>query len=286
MSSGFISWCSKQIATGFIKLELETSFPVGEFILVFGFFIIFIVEQFILAVKESNPDRTLTPLLDGTDSISITSSVHENRASGEYGSMSSQPGNPLTLEEEAIEEVENEKVEYVDPNSQSVVRSLMLVCALSLHSFFEGLAIGLQVDTSDVLAIFLPVALHKSIIAFALGLSLAQSKLNVKAIVRSDFLFSVTSPVGIGIGTIIIAASSDNPDTAMINGILEGIACGTFLFVVFFEILPHEFMRKKKFPNRLLKTLFLILGFSVVTLILFIHPEKNPVCATVVKSNQ
>ena len=41
-----------------------------------------------------------------------------------------------------------------DPGSHKPFRAIVLVFALSLHSFFEGLAIGLQKNTQDVVQLF------------------------------------------------------------------------------------------------------------------------------------
>ena len=57
------------------------------------------------------------------------------------------------------------------------------------------------------------------------------------------------------------------------NGILQGLASGTFLYIVFLEILPHEFSVKRRYPNRMLKVLVLILGYSAVALIQFLDPS-------------
>ena len=151
----------------------------------------------------------------------------------------------------------------------------MLVLALSLHSIFEGLAIGLQPTTKSVLAIFLPVALHKSILAFALGMNLSLSKLTVTSIIRSNLVFAVTSPIGIFIGILVVDFAPATNLTEVVNGIMQSLACGTFLFVVFFEILPHEFMGRRHYPHRLLKTLVLVLGFATVSLLLFLDVDAS-----------
>jgi len=63
----------------------------------------------------------------------------------------------------------------------------------------------------------------------------------------------------------------------LVNGILQGLACGTFLYVTFFEVLPHEFNKPK---DRLLKLLFVIVGFAFVNGVLFLEMflSKEPGC--------
>merc|ERR1712240_486758 len=136
----------------------------------------------------------------------------------------------------------------------------MLLIALSFHSVFEGLAIGLQNNTTHLMTVFIAV------MAFSLGLNIAQSELSVKAFVWSNILFSLASPLGVAIGI----ALSDLPPSLpqeICNGVLQGIAGGAFLYITFFEVLPHEL---NKPARRLWKVLFVVLGYASICGILFI----------------
>lgn len=157
------------------------------------------------------------------------------------------------------------------------LRSFMLLLALSLHSLFEGLAIALQPNMNGIIQIFIAVIIHKVIIAFSLGLNLVQTDLSLSSIIKSNILFSVTSPLGMAIG-ILLEEFGHNVNTSIINGILQGLACGTFVYVTFFEILPHELSDSK---NNLFKLLLLILGFAMVCCVLFLDPSEAPQCAIV-----
>ncbi|XP_065317829.1 protein zntD-like isoform X2 [Gordionus sp. m RMFG-2023] len=59
-----------------------------------------------------------------------------------------------------------------------------------------------------------------------------------------------------------ISKHNPKPWVVLTSAILQGIACGTFLYVTFFELLPHEMNSSQ---NRLLKVIFLIVGFSFMT---------------------
>ena len=84
----------------------------------------------------------------------------------------------------------------------STIRSLILLIALSFHSVFEGLAIGLQQDLGQLISLFIAVIAHKAIMAFSLGLTLAQASLSAKQYVMSIMIFSLASPFGMGIGNV------------------------------------------------------------------------------------
>ena len=90
----------------------------------------------------------------------------------------------------------------------STIRSLILLIALSFHSVFEGLAIGLQQDLGQLISLFIAVIAHKAIMAFSLGLTLAQASLSAKQYVMSIMIFSLASPFGMGIGNVQLKLTS------------------------------------------------------------------------------
>lgn len=150
--------------------------------------------------------------------------------------------------------------------THSTMRSLILLVALSFHSVFEGLAIGLQGDLGQLISLFFAVIAHKGVMAFSLGLTLAQANLSLKQFIASVLIFSLASPFGMGIG-IWLSSMSKSLAVDFANAILQGVAGGTFIYITFFEVLPHEFNQPQ---NRMLKCLFTILGFSCIAAIVFI----------------
>ena len=94
--------------------------------------------------------------------------------------------------------------------------------------------------------------------AFSLGLTLAQANLTTKQFTMSVLIFSSASPAGMGIG-ILMSDLERTLSVDFANAILQTIAGGTFLYITFFEVLPHEFNQP---DNRMLKCLSVIIGFS------------------------
>jgi len=266
-----------------VDADITTAFPVAEFIVVIGFLLLLFVEQFVLTWKAEMPmGGEFAPLISDCDSLSSSySSIGppslQHEVAGSGFDVNSHSRFTAERDMEALDNMEPEEEEqvYSDPSSHSVVRSLVLIIALSLHSLFEGLAIGLQPTFDDTMQLFLALALHKCILAFSLGLNMVQSKLTTRAIVISSVTFSVASPLGSAIGLAIVDTWSNGTASNATIGALQGIACGTFLYIIFFEILPHEFMKKRArtYPDRMLKLLFLIIGFTVIVGVLFLDPD-------------
>ncbi|KFM69124.1 Zinc transporter ZIP1, partial [Stegodyphus mimosarum] len=245
----------EQMDLVFKTMKFNPNYPVAEFLFAFGFLTVLIVEQIVLNCQD-DVDEEKVPFLAHEHSHQNPDEV--SNTINNYGSVN----------EERIEHHDHEISFHQDQSSHSVLRSLLLVFALSLHSVFEGLAIGLQASAENVIRILLAVLIHKCILAFTLGLNLSHSKLKKGSIVKGNIFFSLTSPIGIVIGVVVIDFVK-GLSMLVTSGVLQGLAAGTFLYVTFFEVLPHELNSSE---DRMVKMACLLLGFSVVSLLLTFLP--------------
>ncbi|XP_053318579.1 zinc transporter ZIP1-like [Spea bombifrons] len=223
------------------KRQINSDFPLPEFILGIGILLVLIVERIVLECSEGTSEET-TPLLHDR-----TSAVRD------------QPHGHHTDVEHSRQHL------HVDFNAHSSFRSFVLLLSLSLHSIFEGIAIGLENLQSAVLQIATAILIHKSIIAVSLSLLLLQSKVPTRWFVLSMVMFSLMSPIGIGIGIGVSQTQSDG--SRMVQCVLEGLAAGTFVYITFLEILPHELNSNKW---RLPKVVFILIGFSAMAALRFL----------------
>ena len=69
---------------------------------------------------------------------------------------------------------------------------------------------------------------------------------------------------------IVVAEMYQTPLAQLVCGSLQAVACGTFLYVTFFEVLPHEM---NSGGNRILKVLCIILGFSFIASMMLLLPH-------------
>ncbi|XP_048476428.1 zinc transporter ZIP1 [Rhincodon typus] len=228
------------------KMKITLQFPLPLFIVVMGFFLVLIMEQIVLACRDQSSNLEETQSLLGRSASGNLHTQH-HLSSGESGAQWEESGPHL----------------HVDFNSHSAIRCLVLVLALALHSVFEGLAVGLQEASSKVVETCIALSVHKCIIAFSLTLKLVQSRLKWTVVVSCVLVFAVMSPLGVGVGIAVTEDSSHQ----LVRCVLEGVATGTFIYVTFMEILPHELNSPHQ---RLCKVILLILGFALVTGVLFI----------------
>jgi zinc transporter 1/2/3 len=147
-------------------------------------------------------------------------------------------------------------------NAQSQTAIYTMLFGLSAHSIFEGLAIGLQSDSAKLWILSVIVLIHKSMIALVVGIAALRSLEGLMKPAISMFIFSISSPIGIAVGAIVCAFSADSAGMDLSVAILQAISTGTFLFVVFMELLPQELQLREK--NALTKLIFILIGFCVM----------------------
>lgn len=141
------------------------------------------------------------------------------------------------------------------------VRGLLVVLALSVHELFEGLAIGLQTSTNYVWYMLGAVSAHKLVIAFCVGVELVSSKTKLVLMLVYMTTFAMVSPLGIGIGIALSEADDGSGNSDVPNVILKGLATGTLLYVVFFEILQKQHNNKE---SGLMQLLAIGVGFGLL----------------------
>ena len=137
------------------------------------------------------------------------------------------------------------------------------VLALSTHAVFEGLAAGLEHHTEDVWTMFAAIASHKFVISFCVCLEFLQHGVKRALFFTHLTIYSLMSSVGIAIG-IVITQNEGSSISPVVSATLEGVAGGTIIYVVMFEIFSRE--RAKDVPG-LLQFVAIIIGFVIMMII-------------------
>jgi len=151
-----------------------------------------------------------------------------------------------------------------NPNHQSrVLRDFFTILALSVHCVFEGIAVGLESTNDGVWTMFAAISSHKFIITFCLCIELLQT-CSQKVFFTYLTVFSIISPIGIGIGTAIYETVGAGGVNDVTVATLQGIAGGTLLYVVMFEILNRE---REKNVSGLFQLTGVLCGFMLMVLV-------------------
>ena len=117
----------------------------------------------------------------------------------------------------------------------SKTSAVLLVVALSTHSIFEGIALGLQKEFGETWKLSLGIVLHHIPAAISLGSTCCRSGYSIKLQVALLCLFAACVPIGTIIG-YFLEGSSD-----IVEVVFMGLSAGTFIYVSCTEIITHEF---------------------------------------------
>lgn len=248
---------SHQVADVFQQLKISSDYPLAETMMMLGFFVFVFVEQTILTFRKEKPSFI--------DLETFNAGGSEAGSDSEYDTpfISSTRGSPSSGRQS-----HGHHHGHFSPSELAgagPLRLASLVLALSAHSVFEGLALGLQEDGAKLGSLFLGVAVHETLAAVALGVSMAKASLGMRDAAKLGVTVSLMIPLGTAVGMGI--ESRQTLAAAVVSVVLQGLAAGTFLFVTFFEILSPELDDKH---DRLLKVLFLILGYAALAALVFI----------------
>ena len=177
---------------------------------------------------------------------------------------------PLSIAEQG--ETDTPTQAMAEPENSS--RSFILLIALSADGLLQGLAVGLQRTHGAVWALLISVVSHEFVVAFCLGLELVRTK-PMKQVVISSLVYGLMPAIGTGIGIILFVTSSDPDDPTsgyLMNGILQSLATGVFLYVAFVGILGEELTSH---PT-IWALLSVVAGWMLLALLSLTHSPEDP----------
>ena len=85
---------------------------------------------------------------------------------------------------------------------------LIALAALSVHSVFAGLALGIESTEEGALQLFVAIVSNKLTAALALGLKYVKSRTPASMMLAYVVLFAAITPAGVGIGMAVDQSTS------------------------------------------------------------------------------
>ncbi|WUR02885.1 ZIP zinc transporter [Vairimorpha necatrix] len=151
--------------------------------------------------------------------------------------------------------------------TESKTKALIYIASISIHSFFEGLAI----KPRDLGSYELGIVLHKILESFAIGMTLFNSAFSFPVCLLMNAFYSILTPIGMVISRNA-AGNIYKIFDVPINFIFNGLALGSLIFIVFLEMIPGAFHKK---GNKAYKMLGLILGFVLSSILIVMTPHEH-----------
>jgi zinc transporter ZupT len=86
---------------------------------------------------------------------------------------------------------------HVLPGDTGSIEYILLLIALSVHSIFEGIALGAQKEFNGFMKFLLSIMVHEVLCSFAYGVSLSKQKIPLKKAFGSILFLSFSLPIGL-----------------------------------------------------------------------------------------
>lgn len=215
-------------------------FNLAPLLMCAGFFVMYLVEEAVHAYIERRERRA-------ADDLALFRTLSVRR---------SQRGAPLSASTAGLIDSAGQLTVPVEPSKLEAghshlplggaedevvasLRGLLIVLALSVHELFEGLAVGLESSAQNVWYMFAAVSAHKLVIAFCIGVELIASKTRARLGALYVLTFAAVSPLGIGAGLLLVGGGGAT-GAGLCSVALQGLATGTLMYVVFFEVLSGD----------------------------------------------
>merc|ERR1719369_2091454 len=265
------------------KLGIEY---LAELVTCSGFFLVYVVEEVVHATLKSTPHReqfhkalSLRKSKDQSDSKFNAAAqdccVKDGDCHNDMEVGFSSCHNDMEVEVEPKKDQKSADTTSISECQTqqpdlSPLRDFLTVLPLSFHAIIEGMALGVEKHKQDVWTFFIAITSHKLVICFCLSLELLSSTPNMIVFFSYLITFSIVNSVGIGIGMIISELGSIDEVT---SAVLQGLAGGTLLYVVMFEVLQRE---KEKDVSGILQLFGLLVGFGFMTLLqTLVHEDHD-----------
>ena len=211
-------------------------YPVPEAIAGGGFFMILFLEKLINFVKTRGVNKEgdiNVKLPNGVRNPAYQShgNIEANISTDTKGGLENDNVVPMTVEQGQDSTSEQ--------NTAMRARTAIMLVALSMDCIFEGMSLGLKYTTVAVWNMFAGIIGHEFIISFCLGMEFVKTQ-PTRWVVLCAFIYALTPVIGTAIGIAVFQTQADSDSVDLINGCLQSVAAGVFLYCTFIGVLSHH----------------------------------------------
>ncbi|MCD7470906.1 hypothetical protein HAX54_011108 [Datura stramonium] len=161
-----------------------------------------------------------------------------------------------------------------DSNSELLryrVISQVLELGIIVHSVIIGIALGASQSPKTIRPLVAALTFHQFFEGMGLGGSIAQAKFKSRGVAIMALLFSLTTPIGIGIGLGITKDYHENGQKALIvEGIFNSASAGILIYMALVDFLAADFMHPRMQGNGKLQlgaNISLLLGAGLMSVL-------------------
>ena len=121
-------------------------------------------------------------------------------------------------------------------------------------------------------AMLVSVSVHKIAVGLTMGFTLKSSNLSRKSAWIASFSWVCFSPLG---GLMAYGGCEQGIIDSAVFLPLNAIGLGSFFYVLFFEIAPHEFLGSGEKPTKFVKSMIFVVGVAITFGMVILFPHSH-----------
>ncbi|KAM1032433.1 hypothetical protein ACFX2I_036014 [Malus domestica] len=151
------------------------------------------------------------------------------------------------------------------------VISQVLELGILVHSVIIGISLGASQSPKTIKPLVAALTFHQFFEGMGLGGCITQANFKSRAIATMVLFFSLTTPIGIGVGMGISNIYNDTSPTALIvEGVFNSASAGILIYMALVDLLAADFMNPRMQSNpriQLGANVSLLLGCGCMSLL-------------------
>lgn len=146
-----------------------------------------------------------------------------------------------------------------------MLQAVGVFIAMAVHSLMAGFSLGLKCEKDSMENLAIAIVAHKIFDVSALGIVLARAGVPLFKSLPLAFVVALMTPMGIWCGI-----AGDDVDHG-VNGAMQAVCSGMFLYVAIQEVLSHEFQKRDSSMMVLAKSIAVLFGIGMIGLASIAH---------------
>ncbi|GMJ02823.1 zinc transporter 1 precursor [Hibiscus trionum] len=140
------------------------------------------------------------------------------------------------------------------PSDQDFIRqriiSQVLEVGIVVHSVVIGVSLGASQSPDTIRPLVAALSFHQFFEGMGLGGCISQAQFKSLSVAMMGAFFSLTTPLGIGIGIGVSSFYKDNTETALIvEGVFNSASAGILVYMALVDLLAADFMNPRLQSN-------------------------------------
>ncbi|KAL6196832.1 hypothetical protein ACLB2K_032445 [Fragaria x ananassa] len=180
----------------------------------------------------------------------VTDDYEESRVGHDHGHAGHAHGHTHGATQQASNAHGSEELKSSELIRHRVI-SQVLELGILVHSVIIGITLGVSQNPDTIKPLLVALSFHQFFEGIGLGGCISQAQFKSRSAAIMAAFFSLTTPIGIAVGTAISRVYSETSPTALIvQGTLESAAAGILIYMALVDLLAADFMSPRMQGNR------------------------------------